>query len=43
MIDFTVDAPLQAKLDWARTFVRDEVLPLETLDLSLEQWVDRVR
>ena len=38
MIDFSIDPEFQERLDWARDFVRDEVLPLETLELTEEQW-----
>jgi acyl-CoA dehydrogenase len=32
--DFETEPDYQAKLDWARAFVDEEVLPLETLDLE---------
>ena len=35
--DFTTDPDYQRKLDWARDFVREEIWPLETLDLDVEQ------
>jgi acyl-CoA dehydrogenase len=35
--DFSTDPAYQAKLDWARAFVRDEILPIETLALELSQ------
>ena len=38
MIDFTIDPAFQEKLDWTDSFVRREVLPLETLDLTEAQW-----
>jgi acyl-CoA dehydrogenase len=31
MLDFSIDAEFQAKLDWARKFVREEVEPLDLL------------
>jgi acyl-CoA dehydrogenase len=34
--DFSTDPEFQAKLDWMRGFVRDEILPLETLLDELE-------
>jgi acyl-CoA dehydrogenase len=38
MIDFSVDPDFQERLDWARDFVKSEVLPLETLELTEAQW-----
>jgi acyl-CoA dehydrogenase len=35
--DFTTDPEFQEKLDWMNQFVRDEIWPLETLDLSIAQ------
>ena len=35
--DFSTDPDFQEKLDWMRDFVRAEIWPLETLDLSYEQ------
>ena len=35
--DFSTDPEYQAKLDWAREFVREEIWPLETLARELEQ------
>jgi acyl-CoA dehydrogenase len=35
--DFSTDPDYQAQLDWARDFVREEIWPLETLDLSRAQ------
>jgi len=32
--DFSTDPELQEKLDWMRDFVREEIWPLETLDLE---------
>jgi acyl-CoA dehydrogenase len=37
MWDFSTDPEFQAHLDWMEQFVRDEIWPLETLDLSYEQ------
>jgi acyl-CoA dehydrogenase len=39
--DFSTDPAFQEQLDWMTSFVREEIWPLETLDLSLEQ-LDRV-
>jgi acyl-CoA dehydrogenase len=35
--DFSTEPEFEAKLEWMRGFVRDEIMPLETLDLSPEQ------
>ncbi len=35
--DFSTEPDFEAKLEWMRGFVRDEIMPLETLDLSPEQ------
>ena len=35
--DFSTEPEFEVKLDWMRGFVREEVFPLETLDLSYEQ------
>ncbi|MFD2399221.1 acyl-CoA dehydrogenase family protein [Prauserella oleivorans] len=32
--DFSTEPEFEAKLDWARRFVRDEIYPLEVLDLD---------
>lgn len=41
--DFSTDADYQAKLDWARTFVREEIWPLETIFNELDQeQLDRI-
>ena len=37
MWDFSTEPEFQAHLDWMRDFVREEIWPLETLDLSYEQ------
>ena len=35
--DFSTEPDFQEKLDWMRDFVREEIWPLETLDLDVEQ------
>jgi len=35
--DFSTDPEFQEQLDWMATFVREEIWPMETLDLSLAQ------
>ena len=30
--DFSTEPEFEAKLDWMRGFVREEIMPLETLD-----------
>ena len=30
--DFSTEPEFEAKLEWMRGFVRDEIIPLETLD-----------
>jgi acyl-CoA dehydrogenase len=32
--DFSTEPEFEAKLEWMRTFVRDEIMPLEVLDLT---------
>jgi acyl-CoA dehydrogenase len=34
--DFSTEPDFEAKLEWMRGFVRDEIIPLETLDLDRE-------
>ena len=34
--DFCTEPEFEAKLDWMRAFVRDEIEPLETLDLDMD-------
>ena len=34
--DFSTDPEFQGKLDWMRTFVREEIWPLETIAAELE-------
>src|SRR3954466_5595146 len=36
--DFSTEPEFEAKLEWMRGFVRDEVFPLETLDLDLPSY-----
>src|SRR5438045_9412713 len=38
--DFSTEPEFQAHLDWMREFVREEIWPMETLDLDQEQ-IDR--
>jgi acyl-CoA dehydrogenase len=38
--DFSTEPEFQAQLDWMREFVREEIWPLETLDLEQQQ-IDR--
>ena len=33
--DFSTDAAFQEQLDWMAAFVREDIWPLETLDLPL--------
>jgi acyl-CoA dehydrogenase len=35
--DFSTEPEFESKLEWMRGFVRDEIMPLETLDLEPEQ------
>jgi acyl-CoA dehydrogenase len=35
--DFSTEPEFQAHLDWMREFVREEIWPIETLDLDVEQ------
>jgi acyl-CoA dehydrogenase len=39
--DFSTEPEFEAHLDWMRGFVREEIVPLETLELSAEEY-DRV-
>ncbi len=41
--DFQTEPEFEAKLEWMRTFVREEIMPLEVLDLSAEQFRRAVR
>ena len=36
--DFSTDPEFELKLEWMRTFVRDEIMPLEVLDLTGERF-----
>lgn len=38
-IDFSIEPEFQAKLDWARSFIKEWVEPLETLHFELEEKV----
>ena len=35
--DFSTEPEFEARLEWMRRFVREEVFPLETLDLSYDR------
>ncbi len=35
--DFSTEPEFQEKLDWMREFVREEIWPLETLQLEYDQ------
>ena len=39
--DFSTEPEFEAKLDWMRSFVREEVMPLETLDDGSFRYVIR--
>ncbi len=41
--DFSTDAAFEEQLAWMREFVRDEVLPIETLRLTRDQLLHLVR
>lgn len=41
--DFSTDPAFEEKLEWMRGFVRDELFPLETLELTWEQFVRLIR
>lgn len=41
--DFSTEPDFEEKLDWMRAFVREEVFPLETLDLDHDTFVRAVR
>src|SRR5487761_178101 len=41
--DFETDPEYQAKMDWARSFVDEEILPLETIELDTEDLIRAVR
>jgi acyl-CoA dehydrogenase len=37
--DFSTEPDFEAKLEWMRSFVREEILPLETLDLEWDAYL----
>ncbi|HET9770533.1 MAG TPA: acyl-CoA dehydrogenase family protein, partial [Acidimicrobiia bacterium] len=41
--DFSTEPEFEEKLEWMRGFVRDELIPLETLDLTWEQFRSVIR
>ena len=41
--DFSTEPEFEEQLAWMRQFVRDEIIPLETLDLSHERMLEAVR
>jgi acyl-CoA dehydrogenase len=41
--DFSTDPEFEEKLEWMRSFVRDEILPIETLDLPYDKVREVVR
>ncbi|MGH9082022.1 MAG: acyl-CoA dehydrogenase family protein [Acidimicrobiales bacterium] len=41
--DFSTEPEFEAKLEWMRRFVREEIFPVETLDLTYEQVLDLIR
>ena len=41
--DFSTEPEFEDKLAWMRAFVRDEVFPLETLELTYEQLLEVMR
>ncbi len=41
--DFSTDAAFEAQLGWMREFVRDEVMPIETLRLTRDQLMTVIR
>ena len=41
--DFSTEPEFEQQLAWMRQFVRDEVFPLETLDLSHEALIGAIR
>jgi acyl-CoA dehydrogenase len=43
MWDFSTEPEFQAHLDWMEQFVREEIWPLETLDLPYEQLLNAMR
>src|SRR5437763_16700614 len=41
--DFSTEPEFERQLDWMRTFVRDEIFPLETINLDHGSFVEAVR
>ncbi|MGH9089638.1 MAG: acyl-CoA dehydrogenase family protein [Acidimicrobiales bacterium] len=41
--DFSTEPEFEAKLEWMRAFVREEIFPLETLDLAYDQVLEVIR
>src|SRR5688500_8668434 len=41
--DFSTEPEFEEKLDWMRAFVRDELFPLETLDLPHRRFLFAIR
>ena len=41
--DFSTEPEFEEKLAWMRAFVREEIFPLETLDLDHETFLRAVR
>ena len=41
--DFSTEPEFEAKLEWMRELVREEIVPIETLDLSYEQVLQVIR
>ena len=41
--DFSTEPEFEAKLDWMRELVREEIVPIETLDLTYEQVLQVIR
>jgi acyl-CoA dehydrogenase len=41
--DFSTEPEFEEQLEWMRHFVRDEIFPLETLDLEYEVLLEAVK
>ena len=41
--DFSTEPEFEEKLEWMRGFVREEIFPLETLDLTYDQLLQVIR
>jgi acyl-CoA dehydrogenase len=41
--DFSTEPEFESQLDWMRTFVRDEIFPLETIELDHGSFLEAVR